>query len=169
MGIQVALQDEHGGDLVDDGFAVARVPAGGVKDVMSFNGGEAFIPEMDRNLGSGAQKIDKGMYFRSLRAEIAGEVQRITGDHGGAFLFPYKAEEGANVLTRVGAGEREEGKRDTERVGHCNADPAVSDVEPYQAGWENGLPSFDHFRMVLRDYVEFAVGALSTESYNRRN
>ena len=78
--VQIALQDQDGGDLVDDCTVLGSWPAGGMKMTMSLGCGKALIPEVNRQAGLLGQNLGKSLCFDGLRAEISGHIKRIS-DH----------------------------------------------------------------------------------------
>ena len=63
--VEIILEDDAGGGLVDDGAAVLGVPAGGVEMFLGGDGGEAFVESDELGaLGEGrAQLFDEGADF----------------------------------------------------------------------------------------------------------
>lgn len=59
--VKEALQDEYGGDLVDDGAMFGKSPAGSVKMAMGFSRGQPLVPEVDGQPGFIAEDLGKGL------------------------------------------------------------------------------------------------------------
>lgn len=131
------LEDEHGGDLVDDGGAVAAGGgaaagmAGAVEEVMSLGGGEALVEQVDGEVGVlAAEGFSEGLGARGLRAEFAGEVQRVADDDDGDLVFAHEAGDGFEIGAKIFAVDRDQRLRGVaERVRESEADAAVADVE----------------------------------------
>jgi len=62
LGIQPGLEDQDGGDLIDDGFMGGGWQAGGGKVAMGFSGGEALVPEVDGDGSFGLVSILQGIF-----------------------------------------------------------------------------------------------------------
>jgi hypothetical protein len=133
-GVEEALQNQHGSDLVDDlavGFAGA---AGGVEMAVGFGGGEAFVPEVDGESEGFAEDFGKNLGSGGLGAEVAGKVEGIAQDDGGAVEFPEQSGEGLEILTEVAADEGEHRLGgEAQLVGDGNADTASAIIESEQA------------------------------------
>lgn len=136
MGVEETLQNQHGGDLIDD-FPVGREGAsGGVEMAMGFGGGEALVPEVDGEGKGGAEGFGEGLGLGGEGADIAGEVERMAEDNSGAVVPAEEAAEGAEVLLWVFAAEGEDGLGgQAELVGDSDADAAVAKIEAQQAGF----------------------------------
>jgi hypothetical protein len=130
------LEDEGGGDLVDEGLVVLAGFAGGVEDFVGFAGGEALIPEFDGELGEVGEFLGKGLDFGGLGAEVAGEVERVADDDADAVETAAETGEGAEIVFRVAlAGEGEDGLGgEAELVRDGDADAFGADVEGEVAG-----------------------------------
>lgn len=81
MGVEPALQDEDGGDLVDDIFSVTRTATDGIEMAVGLGGAEAFVPKMHRELKFGAQGIGEFLRGEGARAAVAGEMNRPANDN----------------------------------------------------------------------------------------
>jgi len=132
LGLKKGLQDEDGGDLVNDSLAGATVcgVAGIVKLAMGLSGGQALIPQVDGDAGFGGEGLGELLRLGGLGAEIAGHVERIAHDDMGAGVLAQQAGEGFEVGATSGAVEGEEGLRGvTQLVGYGHANAPVADVE----------------------------------------
>ena len=75
-------------------------------------GGEALVPEVDGDAEVLGEHFAEGLSFFSLRAGVAGWVERESDDDFGEWSAVHEAIEVAKVVAAVGAGER--GKRNSE-------------------------------------------------------
>ncbi len=144
-GFEKGLQDEDGGDLVDDIFAADAFGVGrsgvaeGVKVAVGLGGGEALVPEVDGEAELGAEGFGEGLGAGGLGALIAGHVEGVADDGlGDGGVLAEDAGDGLEVVLEAGAVEGEEGLSGVaEFVGEGEADAAVADVEA-----ENSLDWF---------------------------
>ena len=135
MGVEEALQNQHGSHLIDDLAMAGGGAAGGVEMAMGLGGGEALVPEVDGEGEGSAERFGEGVGFGGLGADVAGHVERIAEDDGGAAEFAEQAAEGFEVLLRVFADQGEDGLRgEAELVGDRDADAAVAEIEAQEAG-----------------------------------
>ena len=72
MVVQERLQDEDGCYLIDQWLVFLAGFAGSVEDGVGFAGGEALVPEMEREVGEGGELLGEGAGFFGLRAGFAG-------------------------------------------------------------------------------------------------
>lgn len=131
VGIEPVLQDENGGDLVDDVFSVARATADGVEMAVSLGGTEAFIPQVNGELKFGAQCVGEFLRREGARAAVAGEMNRPANDNFRAGVAPQQTPQRTQVVARIGVDDGEErlgGQAELVRNGDTN--PARSMVEP---------------------------------------
>lgn len=134
MGVEEALQNQHGSDLIDDLAVGGKGAPGGVEMAMGFGGGEAFVPEVDGEGEGGTEGIGEGLGLGGERANIAGEMEGVAEDDGGAAIFTEEAAEGAEVLLRAFAVEGEDGLGgDAELVGDGDTDAAGTEIESEEA------------------------------------
>ena len=133
MGFQKRFQDEDGGDLVDDVFAVAAIGgvAGGVENFMGCSSGEALVPEIDGDAEHRCEFVRKDLYFFRLWTDVAGHVQRIADDDVGAVVAAEQAAEGLDIGTAVAGAVEGEERLDgvAELIGNGHADAPVADIE----------------------------------------
>jgi hypothetical protein len=146
LGVEPALQDEGGGELVDlASGSLAGVLAGGFEGGMSFGGGEALVPEMNGEAGAVGSRvvaplggrfgkerlefIDKAMDAVGLAAATSGEVERIADDDAGAVVTACEPEDGALIAAGLGALDREQRLRNAEGIGERDTDAAGTDIE----------------------------------------
>jgi len=135
VGVEEALQNQHGSELVDD-FAMAGEGASGSMQVpMRFCGGEALIPEVDGKREGFAEGFREGLGFGCLRAEIARHVEWIAEDDGFAAELAEEAPERFEVLPRIFVDEGENGLRgQAELIGNGDTDAATAVIESEVAG-----------------------------------
>lgn len=133
--VQIALQNEDGGDLVDDGFAGVGRAACGIQMAMRLGGAEAFIPEKH---GEFQLRFDlRGKLFcgKGARADIAGHVQGQANDNGGAAVAPDDAGKRTHVIAAIGAVDSEQRLGGVAKlIGQSNADAAIPMIEAQDAG-----------------------------------
>jgi len=73
--------------------------------------------------------------LRCLRAYVAGHIEGIAEDDGGAAEFAEEAAEGFQVQLRVFADQREDGLGgEAELIGDSDADAAGAEIEAQEAG-----------------------------------
>ena len=185
------MQDEGRGKLVDDSSAARLATRGmvarGFQRGLGFGGGEALIPEVDREADSfriGAifaifvgldgrlgdqllQLIHKAMDTLGLKAAVSGEMQRVADDDAGTVVAARQAEDGALVAAGLAARDGEERLRDAEGVGERNPYAACADIEA-QPGL-HGLPPGLRLTRKWHSRHAFMIarGARSGD-YNRR-
>lgn len=149
-GVEEALQNKDGGHLVDDGAVFGPGASGGVQMAVGFGGGEALVPEVDRETGFIAQSLRKGLGLGGLGTLISGHVEGIANDDLGAAVFADEAHQGFEVLPSVGADEGQDRLRgESERVGYGHADTAISYIEAHESR-DRARCQFVHSRMVHR-------------------
>jgi hypothetical protein len=135
VGVEEALQNQHGSDLVDD-FAMAGEGSSGSMQVpMGFCGGEALVPEMDGKRKGFAERFREGLGFGGLRAQVAGHVEWIAEDDGFAAELAEEAAEGFEVLLRIFVDKGENGLcGEAELIGDGDTDAATAEIESEVAG-----------------------------------
>lgn len=147
MGAEKVLEDEGGGDLIDDAGVLPAGMAGLVEDLVGFVGGEALILKVEGQAGELGELEGEGAGFFGLGTGLAGEQQGKADDEAGDFESAGEAGEGAQVLAAAAAAlEGEHGLGgEAELVRDGDADAAAADVEGQITGWfflgQNGLPS----------------------------
>jgi hypothetical protein len=152
LGIEPALQNEGGGELVDDAsaymaaeVAISGMVAHGFECSMGFGGGEALVPEVDGEAGvvhicrvfalggwlgdERFELVHKTMDSLGLAAAVSGEVERIADHDAGATMAACEAEDGALVPAGLRAFDGEQRLRDAKRVGERDTDTARADIE----------------------------------------
>ncbi len=128
------MQDEDGGDLVDDIFSVARAAADGVEMAVGLGGTEALIPQVNGQLKFGAQAV--GEFFRreGARASVAGEMNRPSNDNRRAGVASQQAAQRAQIVARIGVDDGEQRLcGQAELIGDGNADAARAVIEAENA------------------------------------
>ena len=144
-GVEPGLKNEDGGYLVDDVFSSYALGVGGsgvaegVEVAVSLGGGEALVPEVDREVELGAEGVGEGLGACGLGALVAGHVEGIADDGFGDGVFAQDAGYGFQVVSEpvfatgpVQGEERLGGV--AEFVGECEADAAVAYVEAEDSG-----------------------------------
>jgi hypothetical protein len=132
--IEEALQNQYGSDLIHDLTVAGEGQAGSMEMAVCFRGGEALVPEVDREGKCGAKTFREGLGFDGLWAEVAGHVDRIADDDAGAVELVQKAPERFEVVPGVFADEGKDGlSGETELVGDGDADAAISEIEAQKA------------------------------------
>jgi len=96
--VEEGLEDEGGGDLVDDLAVGLAGVAGLVEDLVGFAGGEALVPEVDGEAGEGGELGGEGLGFGGLGAGVAGEVGGVADDDGDDVVAARQAGDGAEVF-----------------------------------------------------------------------
>jgi hypothetical protein len=86
-GVKEGLKDENGGYLVDYSAVAGAGQAGGVQVAVGFSGGEAFVPEIEGQLGFFVDESGKGLGFDGLGAEVARHIEGVA-DNEGATVVP---------------------------------------------------------------------------------
>jgi hypothetical protein len=134
MGIEKALQNQYGSHLVDDLAMPGERAAGGVQVAVGFSRGEAFVPEVNGQGKGRAQGVGEGVGSFSLRADIAGHVERIAEDDGGAGELAKETPERLQILLCVPADEGQDRLGgEAKLVGDGHADAAATEVESEEA------------------------------------
>jgi hypothetical protein len=138
VGVDKALQNQHGSDLVDNFSMAGKGASGGVQVAMSLGRGEALVPEMDGEGEGLAKRFGEGVGSGGLGADVTGHIQGIAEDDGGAAVFAEEAAEGFEVLPLVFADQGENGLGGkAELVGDGDADAAASEIEAQKAGFHS--------------------------------
>jgi hypothetical protein len=153
VGVDKALQNQHGSHLVDD-FPMARQGASGSMQVaVGLGGGKTLVPEVDREGEGLAEGLGERVGSGGLGADIAGHIEGIAEDNGGAPVFAQEAAQGFEVLLCVFANQGEDGLGgEAELIGDGDADAAGAEIEAQEAGFHSrdGNPETDrkpHLRM----------------------
>ncbi len=134
-GVEPGLEDEDGGDLVDDVLAADGGVAGVVEVAVGLGGGEALVPEVDGEGELGAEVFGECLGLGGLGALVAGHVEGVADDGLGDVVLAEEAGDGLEVGASAGAVEGEDGLGgEAEGVGEGDADAAVADVEGGDAG-----------------------------------
>ncbi len=143
MGVEEALQYQHGSHLIDHRAVAGKGAPGGVQVAMGLGRGQPFVPQVYGQGEGFAQRVGKGMGFCGLGADVARHVERIAQHDGRAAVFAEKAAEGFQVRLQVFAEESEDRlRREPQLIGNGNADTAITEIKAKQAG--------RHSRMVAR-------------------
>jgi hypothetical protein len=153
VGVDKALQNQHGSDLVDDFPMTGKGPPGGMQVAMGLGGGEALVPEVDGEGEGLAERPGKSVRSGGLGANVAGHIEGIAEDDGGAAVFAQQAAKGFKVLLLIFADQGEDGLGgEAEFVGDGDTDAAGAEIEAQEAGFHSrdGNPETDrkpHLRM----------------------
>lgn len=120
---------------------------------MRLSGSEALVPEVDGEGEGFAERFGESVGSGGLGADVAGHIEGIAQDDGGAAVFAQEAAEGFKVLLLVFADQGEDGlSGEAELVGDSDADAAGAEIEAQKAGFHScdGNPETDrkpHLRM----------------------
>jgi hypothetical protein len=135
VGVEEALQNQHGSHLIDNLTMAGKGASGGVEVTVGFSRGEALVPEVDGEGECLAEGFGKGVGFGRLGADVARHIEGVAEDDGRAAEFAEQAAEGFEVLPGVFADQGEDGLSGKAKlVGDGNADAAVSGIEAQEAG-----------------------------------
>jgi hypothetical protein len=99
--IEERLQDQSGRNLVDYAAMVLTGAAGLVEDLVRFAGGQALIPEVNREPRPFPQFGSEGLGALRARTLFAGKVEGISKHDGGDAEAPRQARQRAHILARV--------------------------------------------------------------------
>lgn len=136
MGVEETLQNQYRSYLVDHLAVPRERPAGGVEMPVRFSRRKALVPEVNGQRKFAPQGLSEGLGFCSLRAQIAGHIERIAEDDRGAAEFAQHPPQRLQVLLRVPANKRQHRLGgQAELVGDSDADAAVAKIEAQQAGF----------------------------------
>jgi hypothetical protein len=134
-GVEKALQDQHGGDLVDHLAVSGGGASGGVQVAMGFGGAEALIPEMDGEGEGAAEGFGEGLGADRLRADVSGKMEGVAENDLRAAKFAEQAAERLQVLLLIPANKGQHRLRgEAEFIGDGNANAAGAKIEAEQAG-----------------------------------
>jgi hypothetical protein len=153
VGVDKALQNQHGSHLVDDLPVAGQGASGGVQVAVGLGGSEALVPEVDGKGEGSAERLGESVGSGGLGADIAGHIEGIAKDDGGTAVFAQEAAEGFEVQLRIFADQGENGlSGEAELVGDGDADTAGAEIEAQEAGFHSrdGNPETDrkpHLRM----------------------
>jgi hypothetical protein len=141
--VEEGLEDEDGGDLVDDAAVLLAGVAGLIEDLVGFAGGEALVPEVDGKAGERAEFGGKCLIYGGLWTDVTGEVEGVSDDDADDGKAAGETGEGAEVVAGDAAAgalalEGEDGLGgEAEFVRDGNADAAVADIEAEKTrGWD---------------------------------
>jgi hypothetical protein len=143
--VQKRLQDQRGRHLIYNSAVFLAGMAGFIQNFVGFATGEPLIPHMDGQAGQLAQLGGEGLGSGSLRAQLAGQVQRIPNDDAGHGIPPSQPCQRAQVVPGCAAAaalplQRQHWLgRQAQFVGHGHPDAAVAHVEREKAGMRVGF------------------------------
>lgn len=134
------MQDEGGGDLVDDAAVFLAGVAGFVKNLVGFARGEALVPQVDGQAGERAELGGECLRFGGLGADLAGEMNRVANHDADDIEAAAEAGDRTEVVsgnagrwaTPLEGEDRLSGK--AQLVGNSDPDAAIADVETEIAG-----------------------------------
>lgn len=115
--------------------------AGFVQDSMGRFRGQALVPEVNRQASQRAQFGGKGLRLGGLRAQLAGEMERIADHDSSHAKPPRQARQRAQILAPVAAAlQRQHRLRGQPQfVGDGYADAAIADIEAKIARLDGGF------------------------------
>lgn len=135
MGIEEALQDQYGGNLVDHGAVGGAGAAGGVQMAMSLRGAQALIPQVHREGEAFAKRLREVLGPLGLGTDVAGRVERVAEHDGRAVEPAQQAPQRLQVLAEVFANQGKDGLGgEAEFVGDRDADASRAEIEAEKAG-----------------------------------
>ncbi len=108
LSIQIALQNEYGGHLVDDRLAGFDGAACGIQMAMGLGSAETLVPEKDGQLQFLAQLGGKGLCCQRARADVARHVEWQAHDDSRAAMTAHKAGQRTHVLSALRAMQRQQ-------------------------------------------------------------
>ncbi len=160
-GGEKALQDENGGDLIDE---VAMILAGfthGVEMAVGLAGGQALIGEVDWEAKGGADFLGEGLGLQGLRADLPGHMEGIAHDDFRDLVLAEDAADGFEIGVEGAAMKGEEGlDGEAEWIGDGEPDAFAADIEGEDArGMGEGSIGMDR-----RDHSSsLALGSAAAE------
>ena len=84
MGVQIGLEQDDGGEAVDGAAGLGEGAGGAAEDTVGLHGGEALVPELDREAGVAAEgsapAADVDGLSALIAAEVAGEAEQPEAD-----------------------------------------------------------------------------------------
>mgnify|MGYP001551720941 CR=1 FL=1 len=130
MCVEETLQYQYGSHLIDDLAVSGKGAASGVEVAMGFGGGQPLVPEVHGQGESSAQSVREDLSLRRLGADVAGHVERMAEDDGGAVVSAKQAAEGFQVGFRIFPHQGQDRLRgQAELIGDGNTDAAISEIE----------------------------------------
>ena len=141
--VEEGLENQSGGNLIDDAAVLLAGVAGLIEDAVRLVGGQALVPEVDGQAGELAEFGGEVLGLLRLGAGLAGEMDWIADHQSHDGVAACQAGEGAQVFTAVAAAfqgeDRLGGKAELVADGH--ADAAIADVEAEVARMCGGFQS----------------------------
>ena len=135
MSVEETLQNQHGGNLIDDGAVFGAWASGGVQVAVGFAGSQALVPEMDREAGFLSQDLGEGLGLGGLRTLVSGHVEGVANDDLYTAIFADEPGERFQVLLTVATNKSEDRLRgEAKGIRNRDAYAAISDVETHEAG-----------------------------------
>ena len=127
------FEEESGGDLVDEVFAVEAVTGSvaGAEERVRFACRKALVEEVVRESRVlGEERLGEGEGLFGLETWGAVGVKRVADDEGDDLVFANQASNGLEVSAQRGAVKSEERLRgEIERVGYRQADAPIADIQ----------------------------------------
>jgi hypothetical protein len=132
------LQNQRGGDLIDDAVMLLAGMTCFVENLVGLVGGQALIPEVDGKAGQLTEGGGEGLSLDGLRADFAAQMDRVADDDSGDFETATETSERAQIVSRIAfAFQREHRLRgQAQCIRNRNPDAPVADVESEIAGFE---------------------------------
>jgi len=127
--VEPALQENLGGDLVDDTALIAGFASGFLEGALCGDSGEAFVPWDDGTGGVWCEIGDEGAGFFSGGAECAVHVARHADNDGLGFFF---AGEGEDALANASGFDLDGFQRmshHAEFIAECDAHAGFADID----------------------------------------
>ena len=160
--VEKRLQNEGGGDLIDDLTVLLAGVAGLVKDLVGFVRGQPLVPQVDRQAGELAQLFRKGLRFCGLRTCFTGEADGIADDDGRNCEFASQTAEGAKVFAAAALAFKGKDRlgSQSELVGDGDADSAIADIESQETRGRSGRVRAVHSPRLRLRRQDFRRGIL---------
>jgi len=137
LSIQIALQNEHGGHLVNDCLAGFAGAACGIQMTMGLSSAETLVPEHDGQLQLLAQLSGKGLRGHGAWADISRHIKRQAHDDSRAAMTAHQAGQRTHIVAALRAVQRQQrlrGSAQLIRDGHAYA--AIAVIEAENAYWK---------------------------------
>lgn len=146
--VKKRLEDQSGGNLVNDAAVLLPGMTGFVENLVRFAGRQALVPQVDGQSSQRTQFGRESLRLYGSRALLSRHVQRIAHHNGGHAEPSRKARQGAEVFTRVAPHLKSENRlrREPQFVRYSHAYALRTDVEAEVPGWwcafQLGTPAF---------------------------
>ena len=97
------LEDQGGGDLVDYAAVGLTGVTGLIEDAVGFVAGEAFVPEVDGELGQLGKLRCECLDLGGLLGDLALRAERVADDNASHFVASTESGEGAEIFAWIAA------------------------------------------------------------------